>query len=315
MLKYMQTHLSPNQKLYVIGAFTEQLTNTCWFVEGNHGPEPDPVFSCNGEEADTMIWLHATKTHCSKITVLSADTDVYMIGLPLQCSLDKDIIVQVSNINSRERKLLSLKNMIVAIQNDPDLATVTEATRLKVIQALFVVTGCDYVSFFSGMGKATFLRYFFQHAEFITGYTQYMMGSLSHTHLCNSGYEERFMAFLRLVGTVYFRKNATAFAFDTPEPHFKSFMNSSDIEKQHEDWLQDIQQNIWDRIIFENQMVPSMGALWRHWKCSCLVLDMWKNADQNTMTVAELTSFGWHVNDGVLEIDWDSYEHNEAVKE
>ena len=134
-----------------------------------------------------MIWLHATKTRCSKITVLSADTDVYMIGLPLQCSLDKDIIVQVSNINSRERKLLSLKNMIVAIQNDPDLATVTEATRLKVIQALFVVTGCDCVSFFSGMGKATFLRYFFQHAEYITGYTK---GSLSHTLLCNSGYEE-----------------------------------------------------------------------------------------------------------------------------
>ena len=33
------------------------------------------------------------------------------------------------------------------------------------------------------------------------------------------------------------------------------------------------------------------------------------------MTVAELTSFGWHVNDGLLKIDWDSYEHNEAVKE
>ena len=45
------------------------------------------------------------------------------------------------------------------------------------------------------------------------------------------------MAFLRIVGTVYFHKNATAFAFDT---HFKSFMNSSDIEKQHKDWLQDI---------------------------------------------------------------------------
>ena len=92
-------------------------------------------------------------------------------------------------------------------------------------------------------------------------------------------------------------------------------MNSSDIEKQHEDWLQDIQQNMWDRIIFENQMIPYMSSLWHHWKRSCWVLDMWKNSDQNTMTVAELTSFGWHVNDGLLKIDWDSYEHNEAVKE
>lgn len=121
MLKYMQTHLSSNQKLYVSRAFTEQLTNPCWFVESNHSPEPDPVFSCNGEETDTMIWLHATKTHCSKITVLSADTDVYMIGLPLKCSLDKISLYKLVISIQGKTKLLSLKNMIVAIQNDPDL--------------------------------------------------------------------------------------------------------------------------------------------------------------------------------------------------
>ena len=32
----------------------------------------------------------------------------------------------------------------------------------QIMQTLFVCTGCDYVSFFSGFGKVSFLRYFFQ---------------------------------------------------------------------------------------------------------------------------------------------------------
>ena len=79
-----------------------------------------------------------------------------------------------------------MKRLTAALSNDPDLASIAAATHTKVVQTLFVVTGCDYISFFSGMGKATFLRYFFQHAEFITGESQYTQGSLSDTLLDNS---------------------------------------------------------------------------------------------------------------------------------
>ena len=48
------------------------------------------------------------------------DTDVYMIGLPLQCTQDKDIIVQISDMNSRELKLLYMKRLIAALSNEPD---------------------------------------------------------------------------------------------------------------------------------------------------------------------------------------------------
>ena len=47
-------------------------------------PQPDPMYSCNAEETDRMLWLYAERTHCNRILVLSLDTDVYMIGLPLQ---------------------------------------------------------------------------------------------------------------------------------------------------------------------------------------------------------------------------------------
>ena len=32
----------------------------------------------------------------------------------------------------------------------------------------FVVSGCDYVTFFSQLGKAIFMRYFFRYASFIS---------------------------------------------------------------------------------------------------------------------------------------------------
>ena len=316
MLKQVHTYLSSHQKFYVAGAFAEQLANTSWFVEGNNSPQPDPAYSCNAEETDTMLWLHAKRTNCNKILVLSPDTDVYMIGLPLQCTQDKDIIVQISDMNSRELKLLYMKRLTAALSNDPDLASVAAATHTKVVQTLFVVTGCDYISFFSGMGKATFLRYFFQHAEFITGESQYTQGSLSDTLLDNDAHKQGFLAFLCLIGTVYFKKHATAFESSSPESHFKSFLSSStDVEEQHRNWLEDIRQNSWDRITFEAEMVPSTEALWRHWKRSCWVINMWRQADRNTMQVADITSCGWNVIDGILSIDWDSDENQATVNE
>ena len=51
-------------------------------MEGETLPaQPDPLFASNAEETDTRVWLHATQ-----ILILSPDTDVYFIGLPLQCT-------------------------------------------------------------------------------------------------------------------------------------------------------------------------------------------------------------------------------------
>ena len=120
------------------------------------------------------------------------------------------------------------------------------------------------------MGKATFLQYFFQNTEFIAGESQYTQGSLSDTLLHNDVYKQGFLAFIRLIGTVYFKKHVTAFESNSPESHFKSFITSStDIKEHHRNWFDDNQQNTWDRITFEAEMVPSTAALWQHWKRSC----------------------------------------------
>ena len=63
---------------------------------------------------------------------------------------------------------------------------------------LYIISGCDYISYFAGLGKAAIFNAFFHHASFISG--QNMCGMLSN----NSGdmVEEGFLTFLQLIGTL-----------------------------------------------------------------------------------------------------------------
>ena len=112
-------------------------------------PQPDPDFTNNTEEMDTRIWR---QTSSIKGIVVSPDTDVYFIGLPLYHGDTKDIIV--SPYNQRQVQCLHLTHLVTV------LATVPQHIIPHAFQALYVVTGCDYISFFSGIGKATFMMFF-----------------------------------------------------------------------------------------------------------------------------------------------------------
>lgn len=70
---------------------------------------------------------------------------------------------------------LDLDRLKLVILQDPDLHQVAEDKRLAVIQSLYVATGCDYVSFFNCIGKVKFMKWFLQHAFFVSA----EVGSLS----------------------------------------------------------------------------------------------------------------------------------------
>jgi len=120
----------------------------------------------------------------------------------------RQIIVQVSAVSSRQTKFLNLTELVRALRCDPDLAGIDPSILPQILQTLYVVAGCDYISFFSKFGKVTFLQYFYQHSSFITGGDQpNTPGTLANTALnrhCNTD----FLAFTHLIGTVYFKKNA-----------------------------------------------------------------------------------------------------------
>ena len=56
-----------------------------------------------------------------------------------------------------------------ALDIDPDLASIARETLFSTFRSLFIASGCDYIPFFSGIGKAAFLNTFYQYADFITG--------------------------------------------------------------------------------------------------------------------------------------------------
>lgn len=223
-LTYASTYLHPDQRLYVAGAFEGEISDTAWFVTDANDPQPDPLFLNNSGETDTRLWLHFKKTRHDYVLVMSPDTDVYIIGLALRSTHDKNVMVQVSKYNARELRYLSLSALRLALHHDPELAPLRDGNIELALQAIYVSTGCDYTSFFSGIGKATFLKYFLQYSSFISGSGA---GTLADTSLVDNKYKVGLLAFLRLVGSVYFKKYSSGFDVQSPEAYFRSFSSLS----------------------------------------------------------------------------------------
>ena len=314
---WLHKFMSPNKLLMVAGGFTGNIVDTAWSVNYEATtPQPNPVYTCNCEETDTRMWLHVRHTACNRVLIMSLDTDSYHIGLPLHHGDRKEVIVQLNKYTSKDLRYFHLNHFLRVIKNDPDLSSIPSTLLPKIFQTLFVSTGSDYTSFFSRIGKALFYRYFFQHARFITsGKESRTPGTLADVSV-SGGMDTGFLAFLRLIGVVYFKKRNSAFTHATPESHFNSYTDSDlPIIDQHKHWLDNIRLNVGDRSLSENEKLPSTEALYRHWKRSCWVLDMWAQANENTISVQQLSNFGWKVDKDTLTIDWDSEENAKTVAE
>ena len=250
--------------------------------------------------------------------IISRDTDVYHIGLPLPCTQTKEIIMQISALSSRELQLLNITNLVQAFKTDPDLALLDQEKLPAIMQRVYAVSGCDYVSFFSGLGKATFLRYFFQYATFITAGSSHHLsteGTLADTDL-DSNYELDYLAFLRLVGTIYFKKYNTGFDTSSPFTHFMRFSTEPTTNElqHHNKWIENIRETTWVRTKSEREMVPSNDALMLHWKRSCWVIQMWSQANHAQQVFKPLTGNGWEVQDGEIKVVWDSEKNIDHVR-
>lgn len=92
----------------------KEKSDTAWFVVGKSPKQLDPRYTCNAEYTDNRIWLHASKTPCKCILVMSPDTDMYNIGTPLASVKDKKVAIQVNTYNSKGMKFILLNNLMSA---------------------------------------------------------------------------------------------------------------------------------------------------------------------------------------------------------
>ena len=213
--------------------------------------KPNSIVQALGNDLDLA--------HLDPTIIVSPDTDVYHIGLALPCVTQKQVLLQMSTVNSHQ---LNLTAYVQALGNDLDLAHLDPIILPQVFQTLYPASGCDYISFFSQVDKATFLRYFFRYASFVSSGNEHP-GTLADTDLAHGSYEEGFRLF-----------DCIRQAF-SPAAHFQSFRDpNSTVQQQYSSLLDDIRQTTRYCVKFENEMVPSDEALLLHWKCTCWVIHM-----------------------------------------
>ena len=132
--------------------------------------------------------------------------------------------------------------------------------------------------------------------------------------MCETNMKYGFLVFVRLIGTIYFKKHIACFHHDSSRVLYNS-MPCEDPDTQHRRWLSTISSTVWERVEFEDQLPPSWEALWRHWLRSCWVSNMWSQACCSSYTLQDISDIGWKIRDGILEIDWDDPDNMELVRE
>ena len=253
---------------------------------------------------------HSVNTSGLNTLIVSADTDTVFIGLTHTLSSDK-IYVKI-NALGKSPKYMSMHTLQDALLSDPDLETIPEEQRAKIIQALFVLTGCDFTSFFSGLGKVTFFNTFMKNARFIVG-TDSLAGDLTDNVFTTEG----FMAFTRLIGCAYFSKHHSAFGgTQTPSSLYYSLQQNGTTEYDtHCKWLSIIRDAVWQRIYFEDDLIPTIDALQRHYKRALWVINYWRQSTNNVMDLPPLQNHGYlKIGEKVMP-EWDSEANIQCIKE
>ena len=209
-----------------------------------------------------------------------------------------------------EHKLLDVQALIHAFTNDPELAHIPSHDLPSLIQVLFVCSGCDFISFFNGLGKASFLATLLEYSNFICANNENIAGTLAEANSHGK------LPFLRLIGCAYYRKHRAAFLPTYPSPvTLYNSIKEGDHNTHHSKWLHVIRERIWSRIKFEEDMIPSDGALERHWLRTCWVLAIWRQACSNNIIYLPLNGNGWkQLGPNTLEIDWDSEDNLAHVR-
>ena len=305
--------LKDNQWLYVAGSGEGQDGDRVWCTSIDCIEREVPELCCNAEEADTRVWLHAKFASSSRALVFSPDTDVYHIGLAAGMDFDQcEVIVQLSSVG-RDLQLLHMNHLIEAIHYDPSLSTIPGCDLLGAIQMLYITTGYDFTSFFVGLGKVMFLKSFYACSEFISsGMDPSTPGVLA----CKDPESSGFLSFIRLVGATYFAKHRGAFLENSAASLYNQ-LSTPDISpaEQHKIWYSEIRSKVWERILHEDHLPPSVEALELHWLRAVWVADYWQQACNKTMSLLPLNWCGWkESNDNEVRIEWDTEDNLKKVR-
>ena len=78
--------------------------------------------------------------------------------------------------------------------------------------------------------------------------------------------------------------------------------------EKHKVWLQEIRKIVSERMLNEEERLPSFTSLWRHWLRSCWVSLMWQNSsEEDIYTPLPLPEESGRIkSDGCYVINWEA---------
>ena len=171
----------------------------------------------------------------------------------------------------------------------------------------------EFTSFFAQISKSFFATTFFRFIAFICTNTEHLPGSLAET----TTQESSFLAFLRLVGAVYFWKTYQLFRnqFESAIACYQSYTTQSEVPSQQDfTWIKTLNTKIWERVDFEDSLIPSIEALRLHWMRSRWVLLYCRPTQCTHIQLPPLEKYGWKIEERSLVVEWDMEENIKSIQ-
>ena len=249
------------------------LRDIAWYSD--HCNDSLPAFNVfsSTEEADTRVWLHGGKSKARKIlTFLQTPTHItsawqhhQWISLPAKWWFRL--------ITTKPLRLLSLHGLADAVSRNPDMFDIPHEKSLAILQSLYVLTGCEFTSFFVQISKSFFATTFFRFAAFICALNICQEVLLKEQHKNQASWH----SWSQLVWCIFWKLTSFRNQFESPIDCYQSYTTQSEVpSQQHFTWIKTLNAKIWERVDLEDSLIPSIEALWLHWMRSRWVLLYWR---------------------------------------
>ena len=167
----------------------------------HNGTTSNGVSNQHGE-AGFAVWHHCIHTHSDNIVVVSSDTDTWVYGLAIYAARHlsgKNVYVQRGNSES----YININRAATLISNHRVLST-TDYPVLTLV-ALYVLTGCDYVSSLYRCAKTKFLETLLDNIAFVFAEGPLLKMERGEFQHINE------KSWIRLVTAVYYHEYKTFF--------------------------------------------------------------------------------------------------------
>lgn len=225
-------------------------------------------------EADSAIWYHTNITKYKNIIIISADTDIWVIGLLHFKKLNKNIIIK------NNKQYININEIITNIEKkfkDVDNSALN-------IVYLYIISGCDYISFFYYLTKEHFLNVLIKYADYIFN------SKTSSFSISKENIKVNYNIWYKLISFCYYEKYKKYFDKDIiymPGKHSVNYVYNVLKRKINDD----------------RKIIPKIESLKLHLKRSEYVINTWYQSLNKEINYFNPESYGWIYKDNILRFN------------